>query len=343
MTFLRSFLSRSHASRSAFVQSRRSAAAALLAAAVLGCAAAPAARADTWPSRPIRVIVAFPAGGSADIVARMVTQKVGELSGYSFVVENRPGAGGNLAFDTVATAAPDGYTVLFSTPGIAINPSLYSKVVYKLSDFKPIELVGEAPLVLMVRNDLPIKSVDDLVKASKVKPDAIRFASSGNGSSSHLATEVLRSMSGMQYLHVPYKGGGAIMTDLLGNRVDITMLPISESLPYIRDNRVRALGQTGSTRSPMAPEIPTIAEEGVKGYSVTTWYMLLGPAKLPPQIVSTLAAKFDEALKTPDLQKRLANAGVSIINDGPGKTAAFLQAESEKWAKAIKASGTHID
>ncbi|MFC4278329.1 Bug family tripartite tricarboxylate transporter substrate binding protein [Achromobacter aloeverae] len=314
-----------------------------LAAAALACAVPPAAQADTYPSRPIRVLVAFPAGGSADIVTRMVTQKVGELSGYSFVVENRPGAGGNLAFDAAATAPADGYTLLFSTPGIAINPSLYRKVEYKLGDFKPIALVGEAPLVLMVRNDLPIHSIADLVKASSASPDAIRFASSGNGSSSHLATEVLRSMSDLRYLHVPYKGGGAIMTDLLGNRVDITMLPISESLPYIRDNRVRALGQTGSTRSPIAPEIPTIAEGGVKGYSVTTWYMLLGPAKLPPGIVSTLAAKFDEALKSPDLRQRLGNAGVSIINEGPDRTAAFLQAESEKWAKAIKASGTHID
>jgi tripartite-type tricarboxylate transporter receptor subunit TctC len=315
----------------------------LLATALLGCAMLPAAHAEDYPARPIRVLVAFPAGGSADIVARMVTQKVGELSGYSFVVENRPGAGGNLAFDATATANPDGYTLLFSTPGIAINPSLYRKVEYKLSDFKPIALVGEAPLVLMVRNDLPIHSIADLVKAGSVKPDAIRFASSGNGSSSHLATEVLRSMSGLQYLHVPYKGGGAIMTDLLGNRVDMTMLPISESMPYIRDNRLRALGQTGSQRSPIAPDIPTIAEGGVKDYSVTTWYMLLGPAKLPPQIVSTLAAKFDQALKSPDLQTRLRNAGVTIINEGPQQTSAFLDQESVKWAKAIKASGTHID
>jgi tripartite-type tricarboxylate transporter receptor subunit TctC len=310
----------------------------LLAGAVL-----PAAHAETYPARPIRLIVAFPAGGSADIVARMMAQKVGEMTGYSFVVENRPGAGGNLAFETVATARPDGYTLLFSTPGIAINPSLYSKVEYKLSDFKPISLVGEAPLVLMVRPDLPIKSVDDLIRASEQKPDAIRFASSGNGSSSHLAAEVLKSMSKLQYLHVPYKGGGALMTDMLGKRVDITMLPISESLPYIRANQVRALGQTGSKRSPMAPDIPTIAEGGVTGYSVSTWYMLLGPAKLPAADVSLLAQKFSDALHAPDLQKRLADAGVSIINQGPEQASAFLDTESVKWAKAVKAAGTHIE
>jgi tripartite-type tricarboxylate transporter receptor subunit TctC len=315
----------------------------LLACGLLACAMAQAAHADTYPSRPIRTLVAFPAGGSADIVARLVTQKVGEMSGYTFVVENRPGAGGNLAFDATASASPDGYTLLFSTPGIAINPSLYRKVEYKLDDFTPIALVGEAPLVLMVRPDLPIHSITELVAASKKKPDAIRFASSGNGSSSHLATEVLKSMSGLQYLHVPYKGGGAAMADMLGKRVDITMLPISESLPYIRDNRLRALGQTGSKRSPIATDIPTLAEEGVKGYSVTTWYMLLGPAKLPAPIVKTLAEKFDQALKAPDLQEKLRNAGVSIINEGPQQAKTFLDAQAGTWAKAIAASGTHIE
>ncbi|ANN66752.1 Bug family tripartite tricarboxylate transporter substrate binding protein [Bordetella bronchialis] len=315
----------------------------LLTCALLGWALAPAAHADTYPSRPIRTLVAFPAGGSADIVARLVTQKVGELSGFNFVVENRPGAGGNLAFDATASAPADGYTVLFSTPGIAINPSLYRKVEYKLSDFKPIALVGEAPLVLMVRPDLPIHNIKELVAASKQKPDAIRFASSGNGSSSHLAMEVLKSMTGMQYLHVPYKGGGAAMADMLGKRVDVTMLPISESLPYIRDNRLRALGQTGGKRSPIAPEIPTLAEEGVTGYSVTTWYMLLGPAKLPDPVVQTLAAKFDQALKSPDLQEKLRNAGVGILNEGPRQTKAFLDQQAASWAKAIAASGTHID
>ncbi|ALM83266.1 tripartite tricarboxylate transporter substrate binding protein [Bordetella sp. N] len=308
-----------------------------------GAAASTAHAADKYPERPIRLLVAFPAGGSADIVARMVTQKVNELSGYNFVVENRPGAGGNLAFDATATAPADGYTLLFSTPGIAINPSLYRKVEYKLSDFKPIALVGEAPLVLMVRPDLPAKSMQELIQLSKQKPDAVRFASSGNGSSSHLAAEVLRSMSGLQYLHVPYKGGSAAVTDMIGNRVDMTVLPISESMPYIRDNRLRALGQTGAQRSPIAPDVPTMAEGGVQGYSVTTWYMLLGPAKLPDAIATQLAQKFDQALKDEDLRKRLTNAGVSIINQGPAQTAVFLKEESVKWSKAIAASGTHIE
>lgn len=203
--------------------------------------------------------------------------------------------------------------------------------------------MGEAPLMLMIRNSLPIRTVPELVQAGKKAPDAIRFASSGSGSSSHLATEVMRAMTGMQYLHVPYKGGSAAMTDLVGDRVDITMLPISESMPYIRDNRVRALGQTGAKRSPIAPDIPTIEEGGVKGYSVTTWYMVLGPAKLPPKIVALLEEKVDQAVKTADLQGRLKNAGVSIINEGSQRATEFLEAESVKWAKAIKASGTRVD
>ncbi|QRQ85953.1 tripartite tricarboxylate transporter substrate binding protein [Cupriavidus oxalaticus] len=306
-------------------------------------AATGAALAQDYPKRPIRVVVAFPAGGSADIVARIVTQKVSEMSGYNFVVENRPGAGGNLAFGNVATSEADGYTLLFSTPGIAINPSLYRKVEYKLEDFKSIAVVGEAPLVLLARPSLGISSVSELVQAGKGQPDAIRFASSGNGSSSHLAAEVLRSMTGMQYLHVPYKGGSAAMTDVVGQRLDITMQPISESLPFIRSGGLRALGQTGGVRSPIAPDIPTLAEAGVKGYSVTTWYMLLGPARLPDDIVTALAGKFDQALRQPELREKLQSVGVSIINSGPKQASTFLRSEADKWAQAIKASGTRIE
>jgi tripartite-type tricarboxylate transporter receptor subunit TctC len=314
--------------------------AALLAAAcLLPCVAS----AQDYPSRPIRVLVGFPAGGASDIVARMVMQKTSEISGYNLVADNRPGAGGNLAFEAAASAPPDGYTLLFSPPGIAINPSLYTKVGFKSGDFKAISLVGEAPLLLMVRNGLPIKTVAELVAASKKSPDAIRFASSGSGSSSHLATEVLKSMTGMQYLHVPYKGGAAAMTDLIGDRVDISMLPISESLPYVRDGRARALGQTGAKRSPIATDIPTIEEGGVKGYSVATWYMLVGPAKMPPAIASQIEKKVDEAMKTAELQNKLKGVGVTVINEGSRAAGEYLESESARWAKIVKATGTHVD
>jgi Uncharacterized protein conserved in bacteria len=298
--------------------------------------------ADKYPSRPIRVVVMFPAGGSADIVGRLVTQKVSDMSGFNFVVENRPGAGGNLALDTVATAAPDGYTVVFATPGIAINPSLYEKVPYKLEDFRAISLVGEAPLMFLARPSLGVKSITHLVEMSKRAPDAIRFGSSGNGSSSHLAAEVLRTMTGMQYLHVPYKGGGAAMADVVGGQTDMTVQPISESLPFIRDQRLQALGQTGTKRSPIAPDVPTIAEAGVEGYASTTWYLLAAPAKVPQEIVDTLAEKFSQALRQPDLQQKLQNVGVTTINAGPAKAEEFLKSEATRWETLIKKAGIRL-
>lgn len=315
-----------------------------LAAAAIGAAAlaAPAVAHD-YPTRPVQVIVAFPAGGSADIVGRHVMQKLSETTGGSFVVENRTGAGGNIAFAATAAAKPDGYTILFSTPGIAINPSLYKKANYKLEDFTPIALIGEAPLVLLANPKLPIKSVHDLVEAGKRKPDAIRFASSGNGSSSHLAMDVLRSMTGMQYLHIPYRGGGPAMLDVIAGQVDVTMLPISESMPYVRDGRLVSLGQTGAKRSPIAPDMPTIEEAGVKGYSSTTWYMVLGPAGMPRHVVTALQTQLDRVLKMPDLQEKLKGAGVSVINGDSQEASAFLQSEYKKWAGLIKASGTIIE
>ena len=299
--------------------------------------------AQDYPTRPVQVMVGFPPGGSADIVGRFIMQKMTEITGDQFVVENRTGAGGNLAFAATAAAKPDGYTLLFSTPGIAINLSLYKRVNYSLVDFTPIALIGEAPLVLLANAKLPIKSINDLLAASKKKPDAIRFASSGNGSSSHLAMDVLRNMTGMQYLHIPYRGGGPAMLDVMSGEVDVTMLPISESMVYVRDGRVVALGQTGVKRSSIAKDIPTIEEAGIKGYASTTWYMVLGPANLPPNVVTYLQTNLSRTLKMPDLQAKLEAAGVSIINGDSVQAKSFLDAEYEKWAKLIKASGTMIE
>lgn len=316
-------------------------AASLLAAAALVPLASKAA--DDYPTRPIRVMVAFPAGGSADIVGRFVTQKISEQTGWNFIIDNRPGAGGNLAFEITAAAEPDGYTILFSTPGVVINPSLYAKVPYKWDDFKSISLVGEAPLVLLVNPALGIKNMADLKKASVGKPDAIKFASSGNGSSSHLAADVLRTMGAVDYLHVPYKGGGAAMNDTIGGQTDITVQPISESLAFIRSGKLLALGQTGATRSPIAPDIPTMADQGIAGYAVSTWYVVLAPNKTPPAIIEKLHAAVERALKTPELQDKLKGAGVAVIDGGPAQTTTFMKREYDKWSTAIKASGTRIE
>ena len=299
--------------------------------------------AQDYPARPVQVYVGFPPGGIADIVGLLIMQKLSDSTGKQFVVENRTGAGGNLAFAATASAKPDGYSLLFSTPGIAINPSLYKKVSFKIEDFTPIALIGEAPLVLLANAKLPIKSINDLVAAGKLKPDAIRFASSGNGSSSHLAMDVLRHMTGMQYLHIPYRGGGPALIDVMSGEVDVTMLPISESMPYVRDGRVIALGQTGETRSSIAKDMPTIAEAGVKGYASTTWYMVLGPANLPTTVVTYMQTQLSRVLQMPDLREKVEAAGVSIINGDSVKAKAFLDAEYKKWAALIKASGTVIE
>lgn len=301
------------------------------------------AQAQEYPSRPVQVLIGFPPGGSSDIVGRYIMQKMTDLTGNQFVVENRTGAGGNLAFAAVAAAKPDGYTLLFSTPGIAINPSLYKKVSYKLEDFTPIALVGDAPLVLLAGVKSPVKTVDTLVAAGKSKPDAIRFASSGNGSSSHLSMDVLRNMTGMQYIHIPYRGGGTAMIDLMSGDVDVTMQPIAESVPYLKDPRVVALGQTGTKRAVIAPDVPTIQEAGIKGYASTTWYMLLGPANMPPQVVQYIQKNISTVLKMPEVKARLEASGLDVINGDSAETKAFLYAEYKKWADLIKASGTVIE
>jgi tripartite-type tricarboxylate transporter receptor subunit TctC len=298
---------------------------------------------DDFPSRPIRVLVAFPAGGSADIVGRLVTHTMTQQTGWNFVIDNKPGAGGNLAFDTAANAEADGYTLLFSTPGVVINPHLYRKVPYRWEAFSPIGLVGDAPLVLMANPQLPAKNIAELQAIARARPDSLRFASSGNGSSSHLAMDVIRTMGGISYLHVPYRGGGVAMNDTMAGLTDLTVQPIAESLPNIRSGRLRAIGQTGEKRSPMAPDIPTIAEGGIKDYAVSTWYVALAPAKTPAGVVAKLHGALDAALKDSELQDRLAKAGVQIINAGPQQTGEFMARESRKWAKAIEASGTRID
>jgi len=305
--------------------------------------AGPYAAAQGYPAKPVRMLVAFPAGGSADIVARVLAQKLSESVGQNFFVDNRPGAGGNLAFEALAKADADGYTILNSTPGIVINPSLYRKVNFKIDDFVAISLVGEAPLLIMAHPSLPANSIPELVKLAKSKPGAIRYASAGNGSSSHLASEVLRMMAGIDMLHVPYKGGGPALQDVIGGQVEITALPIAESMPLVRSKRVKALGQTGTKRSSVGPEIPTLEESGIKGYNVTTWYVVFAPAKLPRELVTRLYGDIDKVLKRADTQEKFKEVGVDIIGTNPEQAAAFVKTEFDKWAKAIQASGAKVD
>ncbi len=310
---------------------------------LLAVLAAAGVHSQTYPARPVRMLVAFPTGGSADIVARVLAQRLTEAMGQNFVVENRPGAGGNLAFEALAKANPDGYTIINSTPGIVINPSLYSKVNFKIEDFVAISHVGEAPLLIMANPSLPANSIPELVKLAKSKPGEIRYASAGNGSSSHLASEVFRMMAGIDITHVPYKGGGPAFQDVIGGRVEITALPIAESLPNVRAKRVKALGQTGAKRSSIAPDIPTLDEAGIKGYNVTTWYVVFAPAKTAAEIVNRLYSAIDKVLRNPETQEKLKSVGVDIIGSDPQRAEAFVKGEYAKWAKLIQQSGAKID
>lgn len=246
------------------------------------------AAAQAYPSKPVKVLVAFPAGGSADIVARIVMQKVGEQMKQAFVIDNKPGAGGNIAFESAAKADPDGYTLMLSTPGVVINPTLYQSTArYVPDDFTGIYLIGEAPLLIMSNPNVKANSLSELIALAKQKPGEMRYASAGTGSSSHLASEVFRHVAGLQLIHVPYKGGGPAFQDVINGNVEMTSLPIAESLSMVSSGRVRALAQTGTRRSGIAPDIPTVIEAGVPGYNVTTWYVLLTPAKTPNDIVAS--------------------------------------------------------
>jgi tripartite-type tricarboxylate transporter receptor subunit TctC len=302
-----------------------------------------AAHAQTYPAKPVRMLVAFPAGGSADIVARLLAQRLSESVGQNFIVDNRPGAGGNLAFDAAAKAEPDGYTIINSTPGIVINPHLYRKVNFRIEDFVAVAHVGEAPLLVMAHPSFPPNTIPELVRLAKAKPGAIRYASAGNGSSSHLASEVMRMMAGIDLMHIPYKGGGPAFQDVIGGQLELTTLPIAESLANVKARRVKALGQTGTTRSHMAPDVPTLDESGLKGYNVTTWYVIFAPVRTPKEIVARLQGEIDKALKSAELQERLKGVGVTIVNGNSGEAAVFVKSEYEKWANVIRQSGAKLD
>jgi tripartite-type tricarboxylate transporter receptor subunit TctC len=299
-----------------------------------------AAHAQTGTARPVRIVIPFAPGGGSDVVGRILAQKLGETSGQTFIVDNRPGASGNIAFEFVARAEPDGYTLMNSTPGLVTNPNLYRKVNYKIEDFVAITLIGEAPLAISVHPSLPVNSIAELVQLAKRKPGEVRYGSVGAGSSSHLATELFLSMAGLQMVHVPYKGGPAVLQDVISGQVEMTSLPLTESMPQVRAKRVRALAQTGAQRSSLAPDLPTMEESGFKGYAISTWYVIIGPAAIPSEMVNRLNDDIVKVLKFPDVQERLKAAGIGdVIGSKPSEAAQFLKAEYAKWTKLIQTSG----
>jgi tripartite-type tricarboxylate transporter receptor subunit TctC len=305
------------------------------------CTAATAA-AQGYPAKPVRILLGFAAGGSIDIVTRVLADGLSKSTGEAFVVENRPGAGGNLAVDALLKAPPDGYTILMGATGIAANPALFKKVPYQIDDLAAISLVGDAPVLIMANPSLPADSIAELIKLAKAKPGTIRSAIV-NGTTAHLASDMFRMMAGVDIPHVPYKVNSQAFQDVMGGQVEVVVLPIAESLPHVKAKRVKALAQTGRKRSFLAPDIPTVDEAGLKGYAITAWYLALGPAKMPRETVAVLAREINKVLKQPEVAARLNASGVDVIGTTPEEATAFLKSESEKLAKLIRWSGARIE
>jgi tripartite-type tricarboxylate transporter receptor subunit TctC len=298
---------------------------------------------QAYPARPIRWVAPFPPGGTTDIVARIVAEKLTEALGQQVTLDNRPGAGGNIAAEIVAKAPADGYTVLTGFPGLAINPSLYAKLSYDpLKDLAPVILISSAPLLMVVHPALPARTVKELIVIAKRRPGELSFPSAGNGSSSHLGGELFKSVAGIDILHVPYKGSMQGMVDLISGRMQLMVNPLPEMIPFVESGKLRGIAVAGLKRSTVMPDLPTIAET-LPGFEVTTWNGLMAPAATPKEIVARLNAEVVKLLKTPATMKRMTELGLDTIASTPEQFADHLRRETEKWAKVVKASGARIE
>ena len=308
-------------------------------------AASAAAFAQTYPSKPIRLIVPFPPGGSADILARAIGQKAGEGLGQPFVVENRPGAGTAIGADALAKSAPDGYAVMIGTVSShAINPALNPKLPYDpLKDFTPVSLVATIPFAMIVHPSVPAKNVQEFIALAKAKPGSLNYSSAGNGTSNHLAGELLKSMARVDIVHVPYKGSAPALNDLIAGQVSLMFDLVLTAAPHVKSGAVRGLAVTGAQRSSALPELPTVAESGVPGYEVSAWFGIFAPAGLAQPVVQRLNAEFVKGLQQPDLRQRLASQGAEPLTSTPEEFGSYLRSEIAKWAKVVKESGMKVD
>lgn len=307
-------------------------------------ALAAAAFAQGYPNKTIRLIVPFAAGGPTDIIARTVGQKLTGSWGQPMVIDNRGGGGGNIGSDIVAKATPDGYTLAMVIVGHAINASLYSKLPYDpVKDFAPVTLAGAATIVLIAHPSVQAKSIKELIALGKSKPGKINWASPGTGTPHHLAGELFKTLTGIDMVHIPYKGAAPAVVDLLGGQVSLAFVSLPAALPHIKAGKLTALGISGSQRSAVAPEVPTIAESGLTGYELENWYGVLAPAGTPREIVNKLNGEIVKILQTQDVKERLNSQGFEIRTSTPEQFAAYLKSEIVKWAKIVKDSGAKVD
>jgi len=301
------------------------------------------AGAQSWPARPIRMIVPFAAGGGTDIQARLFSVKLTPALGQSVLVDNRPGAGGNIGAELVAKAPPDGYTVLFQSASLAVNQTLYTKLNYSaVRDLAPVLLVSSTPLVLVVHPSVPAKSVKDLIALARAKPDSFNFGSNSTGSTSHLSAELLKTMTGTKMTHIPYKGSGQATTALLGGEIDLFFSTLPPALPHIKAGKMRALAVTTLKRSPVLPEVPTM-NDTVKGFESDNWYGMFFPAGTAREIITRYHAEMMKVLKDPEVRTLMERDGSEPLGSTPEEFGAYFKREVEKYAKVIKASGARAE
>jgi len=300
--------------------------------------------AQNYPSRPVRIVVPYPPGGGTDIVARTLAQKLAEILGQPVLVDNRAGANGIIGTDAVAKARPDGYTVLIAIASHAINPTLYAKLPYDTAaDLAPVSLLAEYPFVITVHPSVPAKTIREFIAFAKAHPNQLSYASSGNGSGPHLGMELFKSMAGIDMVHVPYKGAGAAMTDLISGQVQVFLNNFLAGMPMIKAGKLRALAVTGPQRSSAMPGLPTVAESGVPGYSVTGWYGMLIPAATPAQVANALHDGVVKAVKSKDVSERLSGEAAEPAGTTPQQFAEFLKTEIGKWAAVIAKAGVRAE
>ena len=310
---------------------------------IVALAGIPFAQAQ-YPGKPVRLIVPFPPGGGTDTLARIVGQKLGETLGQQVIIDNRPGAGTNIGAEIAARSAPDGYTVLMGNISHAINVTLYSKLSYDLAkDFAPVSLLASTPNILVVHPSVPVKSVKELVALAKARPGQLDYASSGSGSSAHLAGELFLNMTGVKMTHVPYKGGGPAVIALVGGQCSVGFATTPSVVAHVKSGKMRGLAVTSAQRSPSTPELPTLNEAGVKGYEAGTWYGFLVPTGTSKEIIARLHAESIKLLKQSDVRQRLDNAGFEAIGNTPEEFGAYIRSEIEKWGKVVRTAGVRVE
>jgi tripartite-type tricarboxylate transporter receptor subunit TctC len=314
------------------------------AAALIVVSTATAGLAQSYPSKPVRVVVPYPPGGSTDIVARVIGEQLSQSMGQRFVVDNRPGAGGNIGMQLAAGAEPDGYTVVVGTTAHAINMTLFKDLPYDtVKDFEPIALLTEIPLILVVNPAVEAQSVADLIALAKERPGTLNVASSGNGQSTHLAAEMFNAMAGIKLTHVPYKGSAPAITDVMAGHVQLMFDTVMSALPHVQAGKLRALAVSSAERAPVAPDVPTIAEAALPGYEAIAWNGLFAPAGTPRAIIDQLNAEVVRALQSEKVKEQLASLGATARPTTPSDFSTYVRDEVAKWAKVVKESGATVE